>query len=103
VLGVDDTRHVNQSLAAAGLQPDQPLQPEVITLWPDNWLPVQAALRLRGQYVLAPSGYCLGYRLEAIESVTRAMQIPRADRLAFVDDLIYIGHQVAGHLNDQLQ
>jgi hypothetical protein len=102
-LGVDDTAHANAAVAAFQLPAEHQLQPEVITLWPDTWLPVQAALRLRGQYVLAPSGYCLGYRLEAIESVTRAMQIPRADRLDFIDDLIYIGHQVAGHLNDQLQ
>ena len=102
MLGVEDTDHVNKAFAAFGLQPDQPLEPEVISIWPDNFAAVQAAQRLLGQYLLAPSGWCFGFRIEAIEVVMRTMQTPRTQRLATMDDLIFMGREIAHHLNAQL-
>ena len=100
VLGAESPEHINQSLAAAGLIADQELKPEVIEIWPDNWQAVQAANQLCEQYNIAPSGAVLGFRMEAMESIMRIMQIPINEQAELLQDLRFMGKKMAEHLNE---
>ena len=56
--------------AAGDEQPGEPLQ-----VWPENWLALQAWLRLQTQWHLAPSGQLVGLRHDAAEAmVARLMR-----------------------------
>ena len=100
VLGVADANHLNNALAAYGLQAEQPIKQEVVEIWHELWTPFQAAKRLMGQWALTPAGHCMGFRMEAIDVVLRALRIPARERLVVLDDVLAIGVACAGHMND---
>lgn len=76
--GPPDTEHVNEALAAFGLQPDQPPLPEkTCELWPENVLPIQVIQRLQTQWNVGMNGRT-GLRYELLPQELRALKVPRA-------------------------
>lgn len=75
--GPPDTEHVNEALAAFGLQPDQPPLPtKKCAIWPENVLPLQIIRHLQTQWHVGMNGRT-GLRYEALPLALRTLQVPR--------------------------
>lgn len=55
-------------------------------MWPDNWSALQVAVRMTSQLNVGFSGV-VGFRLEALPVILRALRIPVAAHLDLIDDL----------------
>ena len=83
--GQPDTEHVNEALAAFGLQPDQPPIPEEkCFIWPENVLPLQVIQYLQTQWHVGINGRT-GLRYEVLPQAMRALQVPRTQWPQLID------------------
>lgn len=69
-------------------------------MWPENWMPMEVAVRMMSQLNVGMSGV-VGMRYEALPVVLDAMQVPAADRLDVLDSLREIEAEAVRRLRDR--
>lgn len=84
--GCDNTQDQERALAAFGLQPEQPLAPVRLDVWPEHWPAVQLFIAAQTQWAVGMSGV-VGLRYEALPFLMDCQGIPQADRPDVLADL----------------
>jgi hypothetical protein len=88
-------------LAAFGLEPSQPPEPDVHALWPDNWAAFNVFRRMLTQLNVGGMGGVVGLRYEALPIVLRVCQVPRADLPDVMDCIQLMERHMVRLLNEK--
>jgi hypothetical protein len=79
---------------------DLTMEPDVLCIWPDNWLPMQVFRRMLTQWNVGGLGGVVGLRYEALPVVLQACAVPRRDWGEVVDCLQVMERRALAMLNE---